>query len=244
MAPWMNRKVVMPLTLADNRNCAANQPVSPFVKFFKEDPKDKVPPVHDDGSDGDSSDDDDDNDDESGDSPDATFNPQWNSTFDENNPDLNLSDSTVTGNSSNEHMDDSSEVQFRDDTDEVMFNFDAQRDRNQSTGFETSQGAMPSPRTRQQSRNTPYEPPRRFQFGSSESQSPSRDDVEMADADQSKRKNQSKRKSKCQSIILIVDGAAFLVCLFQLCLSNELISSTMYLVSQKLYTTSKQFFAV
>ncbi len=200
MAPWMNRKVVMPLTLADNRNCAANQPVSPFVKFFKEDPKDKVPPVHDDGSDGDSSDDDDDNDDESGDSPDATFNPQWNSTFDENNPDLNLSDSTFTGNSSNEtraseHMDDRSEVQFRDDTDEVMFNFGAQRDRNQSTGFETSQGPMPSPRTRQQSRNTPYEPPRRFQFGSSESQ----EDIEMAESHE---RQKGKKKGKSNFVTL------------------------------------------
>ena len=173
MAPWMNKKVVMPLTLADNRNCAANQPVSPFVKFFKEDPKDRVPPVHSNDSDGDSSDDD--NDDDNGDNPDYTFNPPWNSTFDENNPDLNLSDSTVAGNSSNEtpasdRMDDS-EVQFRDDTDNVTLNFGAQR-------------------TRQQSKNAPDVSPMGFQFGSSESQE---EDVEMAESNEGQK---SKRKGK------------------------------------------------
>ena len=193
MAPWMNIKVVMPMTLADTRNCAANQPVSPFVKFFNEDPKDKMP-IH---GDGESSDDNDDNDDDNGDNPDTSFNPQWNSTFDENNPDLNLSDSTVRGNSSNEtraseHMDDSDEVQFRDDTDEAQ----RQRDRNQSTAFGTSEGRndtpqapMSSPRTRQQSKNAPYVPPRGFQFGSSESQ----EDVEMAESNE---RQKSKKKSK------------------------------------------------
>ena len=203
MAPWMNIKVVMPMTLADNRNCAANQPVSPFVKFFKEDPKDKVPPVHGNGSDGESSDDSDDNDDDNGDNPDATFNPQWNSTFDENNPDLNLSDSTVTGNRSNEtrasdalgtseHMDDSGEVQFTNDTDDVILNFGAQQDRNQSTAFGTSEemnDTPQAPRTRQQSKNAPYVPPSRFQFGSSESQ----EDVEMADINE---RQKSKKKGK------------------------------------------------
>ena len=178
MAPWMNKKVVVPLTLADNRNCAANQPVSPFVKFFKEDPKDRVPPVHGNGSDGDSSDDDDDHDDDNGDNPDSTFNPPWNSTFDENNPDLNLSDSTVAGNSSNEtgaseRMDDS-EVQFRDESDTVTCNFGAQR-------------------TRQQSQNAPYVPPRGFQFGSTGSQE---EDVEMAESNKGQ-----KSKSKSNFVI-------------------------------------------
>ena len=219
----MNKKVVMPMTLADNRNCAANQPVSPFVKFFKEDPKDKMP-INGSDSDGDSSDDDDDNDDDNGDNPDTSFNPQWNSTFNENNPDLNLSDSTVTGNNSSnqtrasdalgtfERMDDSGEVQFRNDTDEVILNFQAQRqrERNQSTAFGTSGGMNDNPqaassRTRQQSKNSPYVPPRGFQFGSSESQE---EDVEMAESN--KRKSKSNFVTKYQ--FGIFDGCMIYSC--------------------------------
>ena len=145
----------------NSKNCSFYVGVAIFSPFFYR-------------SDGDSSDDDDDSDDDNGDNPDFTFNPPWNSTFDENNPDLNLSDSTVAGNSSNEtpasdRMDDS-EVQFRDDTDDVTINFGAQR-------------------TRQQRKNTPDVPPMGFQFGSSESQE---EDVEMGESNEGQK---SKGKS-------------------------------------------------
>ena len=150
----------------------------------------------------------------------AEHTTQWNSTFNENNPDLNLSDSTFVGNSSNEagayeHMDESGEVQFRDDTDEVMFNFGAQHDRNHSRVFGTGSQGMndthQAPWTRQQSKNAPYETPGRFQFGSSESQ----EDVEMADNHErptNKKKSKSNFVTTYQCVSLIFDGCMIHSC--------------------------------
>ena len=70
------------------------QPPSPFVKFFNEDPKKKE--LSDEEFDSDIDDDDDDDDDDfendDDDDDDIHFQPRWNSTFNENDPDLHLSD--------------------------------------------------------------------------------------------------------------------------------------------------------